>query len=336
MGGCYNGSYKYAKSEAVEKPKVSNDFKKNLRSYFKDHQMSQFISAYKGYFESKPSGFILEVAKNAGITDAKDIPKEFPEIEYEVKFDVRLKGKGDEPSIVEYMDAFEFPCGRNTRFFKDPMNTFAEGVNNFYGNNLDERLVVIEKGNGLFLKEKGLVTPVQSDMPYSEIVIKRSELRYPASFEEVERKVTEVCKESGVKYRGKIRKEKGDFFVLDSNDGRIYSFSFTRAHLIKPGKKEESGIQRQLEIEYAGYIPGVGKINVGSEEEIVSGMIDNARYTYGLYSSSPVKDGWRMNLLVTNERKYDFIVGKDKMNLENRITLPAIISTTGRKNPRLN
>jgi hypothetical protein len=332
MGGCYSGSYKYTKPQVEEKPKVVNDFKKNLRSYFKDHQMSQFVNAYKSYFENKSSGFILEVAKTVGITDAKDIPKEFPETEYEVKFDVRPKGIGDEPSVVEYMDAFEFPCGKNTRFFKDPMNTFATGINNFYGDSLDERLVVIEKGNGLFLKEKGLVEQLESEVPYSEIVIKRSEIRYPASFEEVERKVNDVCKENGVRYRGKIRKEKGDFFVLDSNDGRIYSFCFTRAHLIKPGQKEESGIQRQLEIEYAGYIPGVGNINIGCEDEIVSGMLDNARYTYGLYGDSPVKQGWRMNLSVTNERKYDFIVGKDKLNLENRMNLP-IIQSNGRKNP---
>ncbi|MDP2925291.1 MAG: hypothetical protein Q8N99_02885 [Nanoarchaeota archaeon] len=322
MGGCYSGSYRYSKPRAVKsEDDWISGFKKSLTKFKNSGNLVDLVKAYRAYIANKSSGFIAELAKLKGIGDAADIPKEFPEIEYEVKFDISVRGKGKEPEVVKYLDAFDFPPSNTARFLKDPMNTFAVGVNHFYGDSSDEMLVVIEKAGGVFLKEKGLVTPVESDSLYSSIVMKRTEKRWKATLDEALQKVSELTKEKGIKYRGKIRKEKGDAFVLDTNDGRIYSFTITRAHLVLPGESNESSTQRQLELEYAGYIPGFSGHTKDSEKELVSGMVDLAKYTYALYSHSPITDGWKMDLQLTSERKYDFILGKNGKSLNHTVPL---------------
>jgi hypothetical protein len=333
MGGCYSGSYYYSDKGSNAGSSCSRDtsyqsHKRYFKKFLEKQDNEDLVLAYKAYMDENKSGFFAEFAKVAGVNDVKDIPKEFPDIEYEVKFDIQVEGKEKEPEVVEYLNAFDFPATKTARFLKDPTNTFAVGINHFYGDFSDERLVVIEKGNGIFLKEKGLVMQLNVPVKYKEVVIKRTEKRWQSSLEEAIEKVSKVCNEDGVLYRGKVRKEKGDAFVLDSNDGRIYSFTITRAHLVKPGEKKETGIQRQLEIEYAGYIPGFNNFEKNSEKQIVAGMVDLAKFVYALYSEAPLAKNWRMRLDVTGERKYDFIAGKDKDRVKESVQfVPQLIAS---------
>jgi len=313
MGGCYNDysgsssrSYNYEKAWETE-----------LKEFAKTHKQSKLIEAYKGFFQNQTKGFFAKLATASGITNITDIPKEFPEIEYEVKFDIRPKGKGKEPGLAQYLDAFEFPVSAGSRFLKDPVNNISEGVNHFIGDDLDERLVIIEKMGKQYLKEKGLVMPINTGAQYENIVIKRTELRYPSNMEEILNKITEIKKESpAITYRGKIRKEKGDAFLLDSSDGRLYSMTVTRAHLIKPLETVESAIQRQLEVEYAGFIPGFKGMEKDSEKQIIEGMVAIAKYVGVLYHGVPITDGWKMDLAITNQRKYDFITSRESQMVD--------------------
>jgi len=328
MGGCYSGSYGYSECNGTSRRVEDSSANSNFKKFMKTGDRQNLVSAYKSFFNEQNSGVFAQFAEFLGIKAVEDIPKEFPETEYEVKFDVQVSGKGKEPEVVDYLDAFDFPASKSARFLKDPVNSFSIGVNNFYGDGLDERLVVIEKGGRIFLKEKGLVSALDVGVKFQDAVIKRSERRYEASFEQATRKVEEICSEPGIEYRGKIRKEKGDVFMLDANDGRIYSFTITRAHLIKPGETKESGVQRQLEIEYAGYFPGFKGFKEGSEKQIVQGMVDIAKYTYALYDGAPVKDGWAMNLAITGERKYDFInSNREKVQISSAKLLTAEVTS---------
>jgi hypothetical protein len=89
-------------------------------------------------------------------------------------------------------------------------------------------------------------------------------------------------------------------FLLDTQSGRIFSFTITRAHL---GQK----VQRQLEIEYAGYIPGFPEHTKDSEAQIVENMVTAAKHTYFLSNNASITSGWKMTLKPTHERKYDFV-----------------------------
>lgn len=339
MGGCYRDySSSPARSACEEEVGLQGRIKKQFKKFLQTGKREEIVSAQRDFMAENKFGFIAEFAKLLGIKNVENIPKEFPDTEYEVKFDVATKTESQqketkEPDLVEFMDAFDFPASRTARFLKDPVNAIATGTNGFYGTDDDEKLVVIRKGNGIFLKEKGPVLPISLNprVAGQEIVIKRTEKRYPAELDEVLDKVEQICEQQGVKYRGRIKKEKGDFFILDATDGRIYSASFTRAHLTKPQEKEESGVQRQLELEYAGYLPGFLGFEKG-EKPIVKGMVDLARYTFALYYDTPITRGWRMNLSLTGERKYDFITGTNGKPLESRLQeILAIPATTLRE-----
>lgn len=301
----------YTPPRVVRSRKPANpQWQQEMRTFARTHSLDNLLCAGKFFFRTRSKGFIGKLSEACGIKKLADIPKEFPEIEYEVKFDIQPTGRGEEPSVIQYLDAFDFPIGATTRFIKDPAHNFAVGTNHFIGDSEDERVVVIEKCGNSYLKEKGLVVPVRLGIPYEQIVVKRTEERHAADMAEILRRTKKATEEPGVEYRGKIRKEKGDDFLLDTNDGRLYSFTVTRAHLTKPGENKESGVQRQLEIEYAGYIPGFKGFERDSERQVVQGMIDLAKYTFGMYNGAPIGNGWRMNLALTSQRKYDFVLGR--------------------------
>jgi hypothetical protein len=287
-----------------------------LTDFFSSQNTSSLVSAYKAFFDSNKAGFIKAVLPYGRV---KEAPKEFPDIEYEVKLDimpVAEKQGAKEPSIADYLAAFDFPAVGNARFLKDPVDSVAEGTNHFYGAGVEERLVVIEKMGKTYLKEKSQPLQLKTRVPHEDLVIKRTEKRYPATMEDILKKVSEVHK-CGGDYAGNIRKEKGDAFILDTYDGRIYSFTITRAHLA--GKDD---IQRQLEIEYAGYVPGFNSFEKDSEKQIVAGMVDLARMSAYLSHNAPVKGGWRIGLFPTSQRKYDFVSGKGPKRLSK-----ALVST---------
>ncbi|MEK6963145.1 MAG: hypothetical protein AABX70_01865 [Nanoarchaeota archaeon] len=310
MGGCYD-SRRYS---ACSTPQYQLDMNSSLLRFFEAHQVPDLVTAYKSFFDNSSQsgrnskgGFIKVLLDYRKCAEA---PKEFSDLEYEVKFSilpVPPQGKeSKEPSVAEYLAALEFPAVQSARFLKDPVDAIAEGNNHFLGQEGNERLVIIEKGGKTYLKEKSQPLPLKTGVPYESIVMKRTEKRYAASIEDILRKVA-GSHERGSVYQGYVRKEKGDAFTLDTNDGRIYSMSLTRAHLDGDG-----AVQRQLELEYAGYVPGFAGFEKDSEVQIVSGMVDLAKHVAFLSNNAPVARGWRMELSLTNERKYDFVKNKGK------------------------
>lgn len=270
--------------------------------------MGDLIKAYCAFFESNTGGFIKKLLEHKKVGEA---PKEFPEIEYEVKLNivpVASKEGSKEPGIGQYLDAFEFPAVKRARFLKDPINTNVEGMNHFFGDGDNELLVVIEKCGKLYLKEKSQPLQLDTGVPYEQLVMKRTESRYEATMDQILQKVSDVGVKGG-KYVGAIRKEKGDAFILDAHDGRIFSFTVTRAALQVPGCVAK--VQRQLEVEYAGYVPGFPDFVKGDEKQIVADMVDLAKHVAFLSNNAPVANGWYMTICPTSERKYDFVRQSD-------------------------
>lgn len=303
MGGCYDSS----RYSVCSTPAWQSDLRSTLTCFFNGGNVSDLVKAYKSFFDSNKAGFIKALLDHQRQPQA---PKEFSDLEYEVKFSIRPvppQGKeSKEPSVAEYLAALEFPAVQSARFLKDPVEAIAEGKNHFLGQEGNERLVIIEKGGKTYLKEKSQPLPLKTGVQYENVVMKRTEKRYEASIEDILRKVAGVH-EGGSVYQGFVRKEKGDAFVLDTNDGRIYSMSLTRAHLGGNG-----AVQRQLELEYAGYVPGFAAFQKDSEPQIVAGMVDLAKHVAFLNNNAPIVRGWRMELSLTEERKYDFVKGKGR------------------------
>ncbi|MBI4016730.1 MAG: hypothetical protein HY363_03485 [Candidatus Aenigmarchaeota archaeon] len=326
MGGCYNTSYSYSSDGGYCNDKLSDwqtRMNASVNKFFHKNDIADLVKAYTAFSEAKNAGFVKLLLDYQKCAEA---PKEFPEIEYEVKFSIVpvsvQSKKSGEPNIKEYLDAFEFPASGTARFLKDSVNTIAEGTNHFYGKDNEERLVVIEKGGKLFLKEKSQPLLLNTDVQYERLVMKRTEKRYQVTMEEILKKVSDTTADGAV-YHGNIRKEKGDAFILDTHDGRIFSFTITRAHL-------RGTVQRQLEIEYAGYVPNFPDFQKDNESQIVSDMVDIAKRVVFLSNNAPVGNGWRMQLGLTNERKYDFVRGK-ALDVAAQVFLPLLDTTVGEK-----
>lgn len=304
MGGCYDDSYTYRRETVQPKPQIG----RKVKSFFDSADIADLVAAYTQYVSDNgtSSGFNKKLLEHHKIAIG-DVPKEFPEIEYEIKFELLLHTAGKkttEPTLEHLLDALEFPPASQARFLKDAMNVISEGQNHFYGKDDEEMLVVIEKGGGKYLKEKSQPLPLETGVPGEHIVVKRTEHRYPATMDQVLQKIGAVTQQGGV-YQGFIRKEKGDAFILDTADGRIYSFTITRAHL-NNGER----VQRQLELEYAGHIPGFPAFKNNDERQIITGMIALAQYTYALNNNTKVGSGHRLEMRLTGERKYDFVSKK--------------------------
>ncbi len=318
MGGCYNyyepprkSAAQIAKEQTQQEEVTRIDsLEKKLNSFFRSNASDDAIllltESYALHAKKHKAGFIKELLKYHRLEAPK---KEFPDIEYEVKFSIDPwhveTHRSKEPAVGEYLSALEFPATSRARFLRDASDIITKGTNHFFGNNGSEKLVVIEKMGKLYLKEKSDPLPFDVQVPYQEIVIKRTEKRYETSMEDILAKTTAVTTEGG-KYHGKIEKDKADTFVLDTNDGRIYSVTVTIA-------KNKEAVQRQLELEYAGFVPGFVGFEHETERQLISGMVDLAKHVGVLYSNAPVGKGWRMQLNLTHERKYDFVEGKKQL-----------------------
>jgi hypothetical protein len=186
MGGYYESE------RTTYRPAWETNTEESLRKFFRTGDVVHLTEAYKTYSATQDMGFIKTVLKHRNRTEAL---KEFPEIEYEVKFDITpIEGKNKEPSINSYLNAFEFPPTKHARFLKDAVNTVSDGKNHFFGEGVEERLVVIEKGGKTYLKEKSQPLPLITGVQYESMVVKRTEHRYEANMSEV---LAKVAKESG-------------------------------------------------------------------------------------------------------------------------------------------
>lgn len=305
MGGNYTN---YGSSSSQEIRRTAADSWKqgvsaSLNSFFSSYALQDLYAAYTQFSQKNASGFFSELLRHRGLIAA---PKEFPDIEYESKFEITFAGTCNEddcnePSVGDLLSAFVFPLGPSTRFIKDPVRTVAQGKNHFYGRGVEERLVVIEKGGGHYIKTKSDPLPFDADVPFQDLVIKRKEDRRKATLEEILEKVAAVTQDGG-QYFGHIIKDKGDDFILDVNDGRIYSFTVTRAE----DASDSNRVQRQLEIEYAGFVPGFPHFIKDDETQIISGLVDLAKHTLFFGNNAPVA-GRRLFARPTSQRKYDFI-----------------------------
>jgi hypothetical protein len=313
MGGCYDTTY----STRSHEPAWKTTTKSSTAAFFRSGETPDLVAAYKAYGESNSSGFIKALLDHK---DCKEAPKEFPDIEYEIKFNIdvyKSDRNGNEPGMQQFLQAFDFPATRAARFLKDDVDVVAQGTNHFFGEGIEERLVVIEKGGKIYLKEKSQPLELKTGVQYEQIVIKRTEKRYEAKLDKILQKVAEVAK-GGASYIGAAVKDKGDAFVLDTQSGRIFSFTVTKAH-------RDHLVQRQLEIEYAGYVPGFPQFEKGSEKQIVSDMVALAKQVAFLNNDVAIAPGWSVRLELTDERKYDFVsqIPGKKLSLPNRTLVKA-------------
>ena len=92
-------------------------------------------------------------------------------------------------------------------------------------------------------------------------------------------------------YVGEMTKDRVKDFIFDANDGRIYSIAVTFC-------RSKNRIQKQLEIEYAGYLPGFKNSNKNIEKQVVAGVQELSQYIHNNFFSI---------LKPSVERKFEFV-----------------------------
>jgi hypothetical protein len=319
MGGYY--------PEEKYRPQVNQaevNIKKNLTMFFNSGEKKHLISAYKQMLkEGSANGFIPKLHEKAGV---KAAPKEFSDYEIEAKLNIVLKpynkqaAKQPMPAASVIAGMFDFQPTDNALFLRDEMLAKSVGTNSFYGTeDGEERLALIHKGGAHFKKEKGKVIPYKFGIPFEEYILKRSETRVPTNPAEVAEAMIRLNHDGKMKYIGTVEKEKVDFFLINTFSGREYGCTVSKAVL----QGNESAIQHQLEIEYAGYTPGFKGINLNKEEDVVNEISQLYRLLLVGYGMAPVQvnEHWAMQLHPTTERKFDFAGGKQE-SLEKVVKMP--------------
>ncbi|MBW2995541.1 hypothetical protein KY312_04250, partial [Candidatus Woesearchaeota archaeon] len=157
-------------------------------------------------------------------------------------------------------------------------------------------------------------------IPGEQIVLRRKESRVPTNPLEVVQAVMQKYSDNSITYQGTITKTKSDAFFMNTSTGRMYGVTVSDSSI-------ENRRQLQLELEYAGYIPGFD-IDKNNERSIVEDFVNINKHILLLFNNVNVSRGWKVQFRPTCERKYDFVLGnekklpKSKKQLETILALP--------------
>lgn len=232
-----------------------------------------------------------------------DFTKELKEIEYETKFDIQSETDDCFTVLKKIRE-----CFRDAREFLlckirngDALSTH---VVFFTENALEYSLFLYRGAKMIKIKRHGIVknTAFTVFKNHEELVIDKSDFvrklsKQRCRFRRHTYRLVDVFRywnNTGSptrKYAGVMEKKRAKDFVLDTHDGRIYAIAVT---FCRSGNK----IQKQLEIEYAGFLPRFGKRRKNSEVEIVAGIEEISLL---LFNSLPAL------LVPSHERKLEFV-----------------------------
>ena len=278
----------------MQKPVTSVD--SLIKDFFNTKKVEKLIGAFKEYSTIHQDGFIRELYT----VGKKTIQKEFPDWEYELKFDLITITNA---SLLEIMEAIEFPPTNTARFIKDATNIESKGANHFYGTDEDERFVIIEKAGKFYLKEKGPRNFFNYGIEDENLILKRRENKIETNPLEIANTITQKYADGKTKNQGKLDKERIDAHLLNTSNGRIYSL--TVDNLVREDKKS----LKQLEVEYSGIIPGFSA-SMNDEKTIVSDLTAIAKHITYFYQEVKLPNGKMLRLVPSQTTKYDFVRGQ--------------------------
>lgn len=308
MGGCYG----YNESSCSRRSySYESSLANTIKKFFESRETEKLIEALRAYEDQGYSnGFFRKLMDYQKIEEA---PKEFGDTEIESKLEIALintnkKYGKKEPTGKEILDALEFPATKSALYIKDAVNKTSTGENNFFGTDVgDERFVIIQKAGGYYLKEKGPAEPRSYGISGEQLVMFRKETRVKTDPLKVAQALMSKYADGATRYQGTITKTKSDAFIMNTHTGRMYGVTVSDSRISERR-------QIQLEVEYAGYIPGF-EIDIDSEKSIVQDIVNINKQVLLLYNDIRVCNGWKMQFRPTAERKYDFVLGSNTKEL---------------------
>ncbi|HLE07119.1 MAG TPA: hypothetical protein VI933_00680 [archaeon] len=229
--------------------------------------------------------------------------KELKDSEYETKFNVTSKG-----SIMNLLEKIETLFSKNRNFLLCKVKggdklltkvTFFEnsGIEYSFFRYRGARMIKVKihriistRPIPIFGNDEQLLIDKKDFLGKLQYARHRFK-RHKYTLINLEKVLEKLKSDKKTKVVGEMLKTRVKDFVLNSNDGRIYAVAVTFC-------KSKNRIQKQLEIEYAGFIPGFREFKNNSREQIVSGVLGLSNY---FHKSLP------KILKPSTERKFEFV-----------------------------
>jgi len=231
-----------------------------------------------------PAGGIIDaLLEQSGLMEYQ---REFEGVEYETKFRIMATY----PALDGYLSALEKGLDGKVRYVVDRVRRVSHLQSYFFTDTTQESSLFRWNGGPMLKIKKhdvlrGLAFPVFRSKEQFQID--------PAT-------IVRILSDDCLAYVGTMRKDRIKDFVLDSDDGRIYSIAVTIC--------ETGGhYQRQFEVEYSGYLGESLAARIGDEAEVLTRLINLSHHVY---------DRSRDLLVPDEERKFDFVMQHDTSRAE--------------------
>lgn len=236
------------------------------------------------------------------IIRAHNFTKELKRFEYETKFDIKNKRLSNLEILKKIRDCFknqsqfllcEISRGDklSTRVLFFTMNGIEYSLFKYRGARMlkvKKHSIIKWRGLRVFKNDERLIID-KNDFTKKLKHFSYRFRRHKYNLADLGKLLKQFAK--SLNYSGEMIKERVKDFVLDAGDGRIYAVSVS---FCRSGNKT----QKQLEIEYAGYASGFGRLRKGSEKQVISGVVELSQYIY---------KGFLNMLTPSRERKFEFV-----------------------------
>ena len=280
-------------------PAPRDHIKDHLDNFYRakttESQQQHLTEALAEYEKQRvTSGFIDRML---GASEKKVVKVQLKDVEIEHKLALPFDIKGGLEKTL-----LGLKVTHDSRFIRDNKLESGNSVNTYFGTEQEERFVVIEdkKGSGWHIKIKGQSTPYSLGIPGEEHVLRRTEVMEKISTGDTnllslaETLVT-ACTPTAVRNLGGMNKTKATEWVFERNTGRVYSVVLSQC--LARGRQPLV----QLEIEYAGHIPGFRATDIEDERTIVQEILDVSKLFQTAHGLTP-----------TVLTKFDWLVGKEE------------------------
>lgn len=240
-------------------------------------------------------------SKNLATIQIHDFTKELRDFEYETKFDIH----GGTSKIFWVLKKIRGCFKNNQRFILCEIkggDKLATRVSFFFGNNAEYSLFRYRGARMVKVKRHTVLhgTPFKIFKNDERLIIDKDDFfnklkKMRHRFKRHNYRLTNLNEFLKIKSSlidvGEMVKNRVKDFVFDAQDGRIYAVAITFC-------ESRRRIQKQLEIEYAGYLPGFKNRGHNKEKQIIAGVQELSQYIYQHFSDM---------LQPSTERKFEFV-----------------------------
>ncbi len=297
------GGYSYSKPEPPREPTLAENLEKNIKGIFSSDESKRanlLVEAFQ-YAKQNNISFLKHLLDGRG-----DLENSLAGIEIEAKINyaVGLRESDVEDKLRGYS------VSDNTRFLKCRDLAKNAGYHHYFGTDEKEGFTVMMSEAGTHIKIKGSTGSYAFGIKGEEYILRRTEelkkVLSPRENEDVFgfiQLIVQSCSPTPMHYVGSFEKTKATQWVIEREHGRIYSLvlglckklAFKGDNFVK-----ENGSQLvQVEIEYAGCIPGFSSHpKKESEKIIVEDIVTISGYIANKYKLQP-----------TLQTKFDWLTG---------------------------